>query len=352
MRSDVFTEHAWRNRIDSGGGMRREVWLLLDSRGVGGIETHVAELAVGLAAAGELPRVLFLADYGPHPMHERLARAGLCWETLDGGLPGLVRRLKRDRPRVLHTHGYKANILGRVAALLAGVPVIASYHAGERPPGRLAAYLLIDRWTSFLGKRIAVSRQILASLPFGGVLVPNFVAVPAGPPCTGPETIGFVGRMLPDKGPDRFCDIAARLPGGRFVAYGDGPMRAQIERDGGRVSFKGAVSGMDDAWSSIGLLVISSRAEGLPLAALEAMAHGVPVAAFALGGLPELIENDRNGYLAPPDDVAALSACVARWMALDAAGRDAIGRAAWQTVTARYGQAAGVAAIRALYPAG
>ena len=51
-----------------------EIWLLLDSRDMGGIESHVAELAAGLCAAGERVRVLFLADHGPHPLRARLER--------------------------------------------------------------------------------------------------------------------------------------------------------------------------------------------------------------------------------------------------------------------------------------
>ncbi len=87
-----------------------DIWLALDSRGLGGIESHVAELAAGLRAAGMLPRVLFLADHGPHPLRARLQRDGVAWEVLPkGGLRALWRRLRAGRPALLHTHGYKAN---------------------------------------------------------------------------------------------------------------------------------------------------------------------------------------------------------------------------------------------------
>ena len=109
----------------------REIWLLLDSRGIGGIESHVAELAVGLLEAGDRPRVLFLADHGPHPLRQRLDREGVPWEALSGGLSGLLARCRTGRPRVLHTHGYKANILGRIAGTLTRTPLVATWRTSS-----------------------------------------------------------------------------------------------------------------------------------------------------------------------------------------------------------------------------
>ena len=329
--------------------MQREIWLLLDSRGLGGIETHVAELACGLAEAGAAPRVLFLHDHGPHPLRQRLGIDGIACGVA-GGFGGLLRRLRRDRPALLHTHGYKSNLLGRAAARLAGIPCVATYHAGDRPGGMLAVYDALDRWTCGAGGRIAVSAPILRRLPFGGVLVPNFVAVPDAAPEPGPDTVGFVGRLSHEKGPDVFAAIAERLGPARFVAYGDGPMRAALQdASGTRVGFAGAVTAMDAAWQTIGLLVVSSRAEGLPLAALEAMARGIPVAAFALGGLPDLVHHDVNGFLAEPGDTDALAGAVSRWLRMGTTARRAMATQAWETVRAHYGRAAGVAATRAVY---
>jgi glycosyltransferase involved in cell wall biosynthesis len=329
-----------------------EICLLLDSSGQGGIESHVAELAAGLRAAGETVRVLFLQDHGPHPLRTRLDAEGIGWEVLPGGLLPLIGRLSGPkRPALLHTHGYKANLLGRLAGLLTGVPSVASYHAGEKPPGMLAWYDRADRWTSFVGERIAVSRPILSRLPFGGRLVPNFVAVPPRP-ATGGErnVVAFVGRMSMEKGPDLFCVLAAAAPGPEYVAFGGGPMLPALQAvHGSHVTFHGPRAGMNGAWSGIGLLAVTSRAEGLPLAVLEAMANGVPVASFAVGALPEVIEDGVNGFLAPEGDLEALAERVNRWRALDASGRAALSLAARATVSTRFGRTAGVDAIRACY---
>lgn len=329
-----------------------EVWLLLDSSGAGGIESHVAELAAGLAEAGETARVLFLRNHGPHPLRQRLDSEGIPHENLAGGFRDVVRRLRASAvPVLLHTHGYKANLFGRAAAMLTGTPVIATYHAGEKPPGMLAWYDRADRWTSFLGGRIAVSRPILARLPFGGDLIPNFVAVPPAP-CAleSPDTVAFVGRMSPEKGPDLFCDLARAFPGPAYVAFGAGPMLEPLRiANPGHVTFLGARSGMAGAWRQIGLLAITSRAEGLPLAALEAMANGVPVASFAVGALPEVIEDGRNGYIVPPGDLDGLGERVSRWRALSGDARAALSAAARATIVSRFSRAAGIEAVRACY---
>ena len=331
-----------------------EIWLALDSRGLGGIESHVAELAAGLLAAGEAPLVLFLAGYGPHPLHARLRRDGIPWEALPAaGVGALWLRLRAGRPALLHTHGYKANLLGRLAGRLAGIPVVASYHAGERPGGRLAIYDLADRWSSCLGGRIAVSRPILARLPWGGTLVPNFVALPDQAPApAAPGAVAFVGRMAPEKGPDLFCQLAALVPGPAYAAYGGGPLLAALRQAHGRlVTFHGPLAGMEDAWAGIGLLAVTSRAEGLPLAVLEAMAHGVPVAAFAVGALAEVIADGRNGFLVPAGDLEGLAGRVRAWRAMAPPARAALAAAARQTIADRFGRAAGVAAIRLVYAA-
>ncbi len=123
-----------------------DIWLLLDSRDLGGIESHVLQLSGGLRQAGLKPRVLFWADYGGHPLRAALDRAGLVHETLTGGFRSLIDALRRRRPAVLHTHGYKAGILGRLAARLTARPVVSTFHAGEPGTGKLRLYLDTGEW--------------------------------------------------------------------------------------------------------------------------------------------------------------------------------------------------------------
>lgn len=326
--------------------MRAEIWQLLDSRSIGGIESHVCTLAEGLAGAGERVRVLLLTDHGPHPMAARLERAGLPLEVLGGGLRDLVRAIRDRRPAVIHTHGYKCNLMGRVAARLTGSPVVATMHSGEPGTGKLRLYLTLDRLTSPLGPAIAVSPSIARRLPGRPFTLANFVAVP--PAIQAPaEAVGFVGRLSHEKGPDLFAALAAGLPGRRCIVFGDGPDRAAIAA--AAVDWRGMVQDMGPHWGEIGLLCMPSRHEGLPMAALEAMARGIPVAAFAVGALPDVIVDGENGFLAKPDDLVALRAGVERWFAMVPAERSQMAEAARATIKQRFDRAKAVESVLAIY---
>lgn len=326
--------------------MRSEIWQLLDSRSIGGIESHVCTLAEGLAEAGERVRVLLLTDHGQHPMAARLERAGLPLEVLGGGLRGLVRAIRARQPGVVHTHGYKCNLLGRAAARLTGSPVVATMHSGEPGTGKLRLYLTVDRLTSLLGPAVAVSQSIAGQLPGRPFTLANFVAVPPviQPPA---EAVGFVGRLSHEKGPDLFAALAGALPGRRCIVFGDGPDRAAIAA--APVDWRGMVHDMGPHWGEIGLLCMPSRHEGLPMAALEAMARGIPVAAFAVGALPDIIADGENGFLAPPVDLSALHTAVERWLDMGRAERNRMAEAAHATVRERFDRADAVKAVLAIY---
>ncbi len=329
-----------------------EIWLLLDSRGLGGIESHVIALATGLREAGQAARVVFLEDHGPHPMRETLMARRIPLTALEGGAPGLVRALRRRRPAILHTHGYKAGILGRLVAPLFRVPVVSTYHAGEPGKGRVRLYNAIDRLTARLAQPIAVSAPIALNLSSTARVIENFVTVPPFDRATREREprIAFVGRLSHEKGPDRFCELARRLPDLDFEVYGDGPQRKDLETGYGEgVTFHGAIDHMSSAWRRIDLLCMTSRHEGLPMAALEAMAHGVPVAAFAVGGLPDLIEHGVTGFLAPPGNLDRLAAEIAIWQRLPEAKRSAMSCRAREAIARRYSTEIGVAKVVQVY---
>jgi glycosyltransferase involved in cell wall biosynthesis len=306
----------------------RVIWQLVDTRSFGGIERHVGILAAALREIGLATEVVCYAHYGDNPWLRQLAAGGVPVRMLAGSPSSLLAALREARPALLHTHGYKAGILGRVAAALSGIPCVSTFHAGESGPFPLWAYQSLDAWTSFLARRIAVTDSIARKLPFRATVVPNFVAVPprsrSDPP---PPRVAFVGRFSHEKGPDLFCALA-RLIGPTFAydCYGDGPMASALSAEyGALIRFHGFVE-PERIWPQVGLLVMPSRAEGLPMAALEAMAAGVPVAASRVGGLPGLIRPGQNGWLFDVGDLSAAAEIVKSWGALDAQQRLALTR--------------------------
>jgi glycosyltransferase involved in cell wall biosynthesis len=312
-----------------------EIWQLIDSSGIGGAERHIATLGRCLEGRGGDVRVVLMADHGKNPWLAQLAAAGLEWRIIEGGARGLWQALRKERPALVHCHGYKAGVVGRPLARLAGVPVVTTFHSGARGHFPLAAYEILDEWTSFLGPRIAVGRRIQARLPFSSVVVPSFIEAGQRPSVRElPNRVGFVGRLSEEKRPDHFCEIARRF-GDRveWHVYGDGPMRAELEgRYGDLVRFHGVATDMGQVWPTLGALLMPSRFEGLPLAALEALAHGVPVIASRVGDLPSVVVQDRTGWLFEAGDVAAATALVSRWYALGEQARCDMRQWCWEHV--------------------
>lgn len=329
-----------------------EIWQMLDTRSFGGIESHVLQLAGALKRRGEPVRVVLLADHGAHPLCDRLKEEGISVEQLHGGPIGVFKAFLR-RPRLVHTHGYKAGILARVAGWLTDVPVVSTFHAGEPGQGRLRFYNFLDRMTASLAPALAVSNNIASRLKGPVTVINNFVPVPPYNNQPKPDTVAFVGRLSLEKGPDIFCQLARRFPCLRFEIFGDGPMRGELEESHGSwVTFHGAVHDMERRWNQCGLLCMPSRHEGLPMAALEAMAHGVPVVAFAVGALPNLIENDRNGWLAPPLDTNVLEYHLQNWSRLTCDERIQFAVQARNTIQAAYSPEAVLPKILDVYGIG
>ncbi len=330
-----------------------KVWQLLDSSGLGGIESHVLTLASGLRRRHMDSQVMFLADHGPHPLRAALAAEDVSW-TILGGPSGLARALRVSQPDLLHTHGYKAGLLGRFIARALRIPVVSSFHAGEPGEGRVRLYTALDRWSARLAPRVAVSEKIAAQLPGPVTVIPNFVRCPARTPArpTRRPVIGFVGRLSFEKGPDLFFDLAGRLKERcDFVLFGDGTMREALSMHpaSAHICRRGFVPSMVPHWGDIDLLCLTSRHEGLPMAVLEAMAHGCPVAGFRVGAMGEVVSHGRTGFLADPLDLNGLEHSLLSWLEMPAEDRRAMADAAIETVRAAYGLEAGLDAMIRLY---
>jgi L-malate glycosyltransferase len=270
-------------------------------------------------------------------------------------LRGMAAAMRRLRPDVVHTHRYKENVLGGLAALAAGRPALVQTVHGltERYRGwrRIKSVLhsSLDGMVSrLLGVTVvAVSQDMAARLGARGRrsvrFVPNAIQLPdlervarADLPGVEPRAtvIGTAGRLVPVKAFDVLLaaapEVARATPDVRFVLLGDGPLmrtlRAQAAALGldGRVIFAGHVPDVRPYLRAMDVFVLPSHAEGLPMALLEAMAAGLPVVASAVGGVPEVVREGVEGLLVPPGAPAPLAAALSR-LAADGPLRAAMG---------------------------
>lgn len=326
----------------------------VDARSVGGIESHIETTVSALKLSGQRAGILLYNSYPDSPFEMRLKSSGLEFEIAGGTPFGVYRALKQINPSVLHTHGYKANILGRMIARIIGVPCVSSFHAGERGRFPVNLYQELDVRTSYLSHRVAVSEPIARTLPAPSYVLRNFVSIPQTAITSHvSRKFAFAGRLSFEKGPDLFCELAKRCPRiAEWHVYGEGEMRQFLEqRYGGYARFHGHSSTLSAVFQRTGLLIMTSRNEGLPMAALEAMAIGVPVLAARVGDLPHLIDNRVNGMLF---DAASIDDCVRQldWFSnLTAHARLAMARAARKKIIDRYSAATVLPELLKIYDA-
>jgi glycosyltransferase involved in cell wall biosynthesis len=148
------------------------------------------------------------------------------------------------------------------------------------------------------------------------------LGVPADAPL-----VGMIAALAPHKDHATLVEAARRVPGAWFVAAGTGPtaeaVRAQVAQAGlaERFLLPGFVDDVPALLGALDVFVLSSYLEGLGTSVLDAQAAGVPVVATRVGGVPEMIEDGRNGWLVPARDPAALADALADALARPDEGR-------------------------------
>ncbi|WP_318476134.1 glycosyltransferase family 4 protein [Photobacterium leiognathi] len=266
------------------------LYLMLDSSGFGGIESHVLQLSL-LIRDQKIPfKVVFLSNANNHPLYRLLDNNQIDYIVAPGFFRLLLSVNSND---VLHAHGYKSSILARCLKVCRHCKVLTSFHAGEFLIGRLAFYEWLNRYTSFLSVNFAVSDEIRSKIPFRCHVLNNFIhSIPPFLFRSRHKTlqVGFVGRLCHVKGIDRYLQLSNQCPTIQFHVFGDGE-EANLLGSYPNVKWHGAVEDMATSWEQLDLLLIPSRAEGLPMAALEAMAHGIPVIGTKVGDLPCLVDS-------------------------------------------------------------
>lgn len=255
-------------------------------------------------------------------------------------LIALVRLMRRLRPDVVHTHMAKAGALGRLAALIAGVPVrVHTYHGhlltGYFSPNVSRVVSMVERVLArFATHSVVVGSTVRDDLIRARILSASRSSVI--PPCVPAPTaldrasaraelglsgegpvIGFVGRLSGIKRPDRFIDLARlaehRLPEARFVLAGDGPLSASLRAaaaDRDNVVFLGWRPDVGNVLAACDIVVLCSDNEGSPVTLIEAAYLGIPTVAARVGSVDEIVEHGVGGVLVQADDVDAYLAAI------------------------------------------
>lgn len=305
--------------------MKPRVFHLITSLNFGGTENFLKQIVLGLKDRYDFS-VGYIKQEGITAAE--LRRAGISVTKLTNPWT-LCRRLRTWKPALLHTHMYRANMVGRLAGKLARVPAIVSSQRSSDDWKKIY-HIWLDRftalWTAKIVANCKATRELLVrrehidpskiEVIYNGI-EPDFLKSsqdrPAGRALFSfaPQDIvvGFAGRFHKEKGSHWLPEIILRATGQnpriRFLLAGDGPEKQALvavsEKLKGRVILAGMRSDMTQVLSAMDIFLLPSWEESFSQSALEALAAGLPVVASDVGGLSELITQD-VGVLVPRGD--------------------------------------------------
>lgn len=277
-----------------------------------------------------------------------MAREIRPWQDLRA-VVGMAILLRKIKPDIVHTHSSKAGILGRLAARLAGVPVIIhSIHgygftrfqpslqrrfliAAERLAARFTTkFFAVSEANRRMGLDLGLFRAEQCRVVRSGVDLGKIRNIRIDPTRKKRElgmdpnvpVIGMVGPLKPQKAPLDFVLAAARIhrekPEVQFLLVGDGELRRKVDQTVDELGLRrvfhlvGWRRDVPEILRCLDVFMLTSLWEGLPRVYLEAVASGVPVVGTRVDGACEVILDDVNGYLVPPGDVEGLANRVLR----------------------------------------
>ncbi len=285
---------------------------------------------------------------------------------------------RRERVAIWHGHDYKSNLLGLLLRPFWPMRLVTTVHGWVHETTRTSIYYGIDRLCLPRYEQvICVSQDLLEQCVAAKVQRSRCILIENGIdleefrrrqpverakkqlllPHNRPM-IGAAGRLSPEKGYDVLLRAVQMLlqkgVDAELAIVGEGDQRPELERLAAelgikeRVSFLGYQADPRDWYEAMDLFVLSSLREGLPNVVLEAMALEVPVVATRIAGVPNVISDGENGLLVEAGSAQRLADAVGRLL-LSPELRARLGSAGRSTIESRYGFAARMQKIRALY---
>lgn len=321
------------------------VVFLVTSMPVGGAEVLLVNLIRGIDRQRFTPELCCLKEQGP--LGEELAKEIPVFENLIAGkydlrvLPRLVELFRMRKVDAVITVGAGDKMFwGRIAAYLAGVPVVASaIHSTGWPDGinwlnrRLTR--ITDRFIGVAGAHGRHLREVEGFPAEKVVVIPNGIDTrrfvpdlasrmeirmelgiePTSPVC------GIVAALRPEKDHALFLRAARRVvddcPAARFLIVGDGPERGAIEALRRELNLESEViltgnrPDIPKLLAAMDLFALTSKNEASPVSILEAMAVGLPIVAPKVGSIPQAVDEGSSGFLVPAGDLDQTSQAIA-----------------------------------------
>lgn len=325
--------------------MSATVLHLIASNFVGGPEKQILHHARDLEGS---PFAISVASFKDGPDTPEIlsvaAASGIPHYELPGGirpaaLNGLIALLRREKFSILCTHGYKSNILGRLACMSTGTQQVAFVRGWTAETWRVTLYERLERlalktapWVVCVSSRQAEQLAPVRRGRTQPVVVPNAI-LPAFQPekSSAPLTrqgagipqddfvFGSVGRLSREKGHRYLLDAFARVCAAKaqanffLILLGEGRELEALQQQAAelkisdRIKFAGFQRDCGQWMRLIDCLVQPSLTEGTPNSVLEALVEKLPVVATAVGGVPDLITDRKSGLLVPPSDPEAFA---------------------------------------------
>jgi glycosyltransferase involved in cell wall biosynthesis len=337
---------------------------------VGGAERMLVDVVRGLDPARYDSLVCCIQAKGELAADlEKSGTALVCLERMRSkrfdwrAVRELVRLLRAQRISLVHSHQYHANLYGRLAALIAGVPAVATVHNvyTRRKLHRRLLNRLLSRATA---RVVAVSEKVRHDLlAYDGIAPGKVVTIRNAidlrrieTPLTRQEArarldipenalaIGCVGRLEEQKGHRYLLEACASLGKDiplRIVLVGDGRLRKELESHAAALgiapwtSFLGTRRDVAEILKALDVYAMPSLWEGLSVAMLEAMAAGLPLVVSDVSGVGEAFGDGECGIRVPPGEAPALAAAI-RLLAGEPQRRRDLGLAAKQRVAAEF----------------